>query len=165
MWVEKVLSQIKRQNTFKKWISEMHCANWYFLLCTIQTRNVHMFLYFVLLWLCYISWILFIYLPMFSGLFVWTRSNRMVASVPVKQPENHDDVINWKHFARYWPFVRGIHRSPVTSPHKGQWRGALMFTLICARINGWGVRREAGDLAWGVRLVIWDAIAPILTSS
>ena len=25
----------------------------------------------------------------------------------------HDDVINWKHFPRYWLFVRGIHRSPV----------------------------------------------------
>ena len=22
---------------------------------------------------------------------------------------NHDDVIKWKHFPRYWPFVRGIH--------------------------------------------------------
>ena len=32
----------------------------------------------------------------------------------------HDDVIKWKHFPRSWPFVRGIHRSPVNSPHKGQ---------------------------------------------
>ena len=31
---------------------------------------------------------------------------------------HHDDVIKWKHFPRYWPFVRGIHRSPVNSPHK-----------------------------------------------
>ena len=23
----------------------------------------------------------------------------------------HDDVIKWNHFPRYWPFVRGIHRS------------------------------------------------------
>ena len=61
-------------------------------------------------------------------------------------PCNHDDVIKWKHFPRHWPFVRGIHRSPVNSPHKGQWRGALMFTLICARINGWVNTREAGDL-------------------
>ena len=60
--------------------------------------------------------------------------------------KQHDDVIKWKHFPRYWPFVRGIHRSPVNSPHKGQWRGALMFTLICARINGWVNNREAGDL-------------------
>ena len=58
----------------------------------------------------------------------------------------HDDVIKWKHFPRYWPFVWGIHRSPVNSPHKGQWRGALMFTLICAWINGWVNNREAGDL-------------------
>ena len=29
----------------------------------------------------------------------------------------HDDVIKWKHFQRYWPFVRGIHRSRVNSPH------------------------------------------------
>ena len=35
---------------------------------------------------------------------------------------------------------------PVNSPHKGQWRGALVFTLICARINGWVNNREAGDL-------------------
>ena len=41
--------------------------------------------------------------------------------------QTHDDVIKWKHFPRYWPFVRGIHRSPVNSPHKDQWRGALMF--------------------------------------
>ena len=47
-----------------------------------------------------------------------------------------DDVIKWKHFPRYWPFVRGIHRWLVTPPppphththtHKGQWRGALIF--------------------------------------
>ena len=56
---------------------------------------------------------------------------------------HHDDVIKWKHFPRYWPFVQGIHRS---SPYKGQWRGALMFSLICVWINGWVNNREAGDL-------------------
>ena len=30
-------------------------------------------------------------------------------------------------FLRYWPFVRGIHQSPVNSLHKGQLRGALIF--------------------------------------
>ena len=39
---------------------------------------------------------------------------------------------NWNIFPRYWNFVRGSHRSPVNSPHKGQWRGALMFSLIFA---------------------------------
>ena len=60
--------------------------------------------------------------------------------------QTHDDVIKWKHFLRYWPFVRRIHRSPVNSPHKGQWRGALMFSLICVWINGWVNNREAGVL-------------------
>ena len=59
----------------------------------------------------------------------------------------HDDVIKWKHCPRYWPFVRGIHRSPVNSPHKGQWRGALMFSLIGASINGWVNNLEIGDLS------------------
>ena len=58
----------------------------------------------------------------------------------------HDDVIKWKHFPRCWPFVWGIHRCPVNSPHKGQWRGALMLSLICTRINGWVNKCEAGDL-------------------
>ena len=35
---------------------------------------------------------------------------------------------------------------PVNSPHKGQWRGALMFSLICAWINDWVNNGEAGDL-------------------
>ena len=39
-----------------------------------------------------------------------------------------------------------IHRSPVNSPHKGQWRGDLMFSLICAWTNGWVNDRDAGDL-------------------
>ena len=49
----------------------------------------------------------------------------------------HDDVIIWINFPRYWPFMRGIHRSTVNSPHRGQWRGALIFSLICVWINGW----------------------------
>ena len=44
----------------------------------------------------------------------------------------------WRHqmetFSRYWPFVRGIYRSPVSSSHKGQWRGALVFYLC---LNKW----------------------------
>ena len=66
--------------------------------------------------------------------------------LPCDYHGRHDDVIKWKHFPRYWPFVWGIHRSPVNSPHKGQWRGALMFSLICARINGWVNTRESDDL-------------------
>ena len=53
----------------------------------------------------------------------------------------------WRHimetFPRYWPFVRGIHRSPVNSPHKGQWRGALVFSLICA------LNKRLSKQSWG----------------
>ena len=58
----------------------------------------------------------------------------------------HDDVIKWQHFPRYWLFGLGIHRWPVISPHKGQWRGALMFSLIYARINSWVNNGETCDL-------------------
>ena len=72
----------------------------------------------------------------------WGLSNRL----PTQMSLCHDDVIKWKHLPRHWPFVRGIHRSQVNSPHKGQWRGALMFSLICARIIYWVNNGEAGDL-------------------
>ena len=63
-----------------------------------------------------------------------------------RHPGDYDDVIKWKHFPCYWPFVPGIHRSPVNSLHKGQWGGALMFSLIRVWINGWVNNREAGNL-------------------
>ena len=59
--------------------------------------------------------------------------------------DQHDDVIKWKHFPRYWPFVRGIHRSPVDSPHKGQWR-SFDVSLVCTWANSWVNNRETGDL-------------------
>ena len=40
----------------------------------------------------------------------------------------HDDVIKWKRFPRYWPFVREFQPSLWNSPYKGQWRGALMLS-------------------------------------
>ena len=42
----------------------------------------------------------------------------------------YDDLIKWKHIPRHWPFVRGIHRSPVNSPHKGQWRVHFISCLL-----------------------------------
>ena len=55
-------------------------------------------------------------------------------------------VFNWKHLPLYWSFVRRIHQSSVDSPHKGQWRGALMFSLICTWTIGWANNWVAGDL-------------------
>ena len=58
----------------------------------------------------------------------------------------HDDVINWKHFLRYWSFVWGIHRSTANSPLKGQCCGALMFSVTCAWTINWSNNGDAGDL-------------------
>ena len=95
--------------------------------------------------------------PFSSGLFtenwelspcqLWCHRWHCRLSHQWRQSLHHrDDVIKWKPFLCYWPFVRGIHRSPVNSPHKGQWRGALMLSLICTWINGWVSNGEAGDL-------------------
>ena len=60
--------------------------------------------------------------------------------------------------------------SPVNSQHKGQWRGALMFSLIWVWINGWVNNREAGDLrryrvhydviVMGICIYYFDAFVP-----
>ena len=42
--------------------------------------------------------------------------------------------------------LSGEVTGPRWIPHKGQWRGALMFSLICVWINGWVKNREGGDL-------------------
>ena len=70
----------------------------------------------------------------------------------------------WRHhmetFSVLLAFVRGIHRWPVNSPHKGQWCRALMFSLICAWINGWLNNGDAVDLRrhrdhYDVTVMIW----------
>ena len=62
-----------------------------------------------------------------------------------------DDIFSWwrhqmKTFSALLTICAGNSPVTVNSPHKGQWRGALMFSLICARMNGWINNREAGDL-------------------
>ena len=59
---------------------------------------------------------------------------------------HHDDIIKWKHFPHYWPFVRGIRQSSMNPPHKGQWCRALMFSLIYAWTNGLVNNRDTSDL-------------------
>ena len=84
----------------------------------------------------------------------------LVSYLPADTPylqwhgQYHDDIVKWKHFPSYRPFVRGIHWSLVNSPHKDQWCRALTFSLICAWMNSWVNDHEAG---------IWDANAPIMT--
>ena len=56
----------------------------------------------------------------------------------------HDDVIEWKHFPRYWPFVRGIHQSPVNSPHKGQCMTQSYGVSFDLRLN-----KQLSKQSWG----------------
>ena len=56
----------------------------------------------------------------------------------------------WRHlmeaFSALLALCAGNSPVPVNSPHKGQWRGALVFSFICAWINDWVNNREADDL-------------------
>ena len=94
-------------------------------------------------WNCYMAWIVLLVIPKRGKKislqnvnspitnYLWTL--QLLRLCRFRSPNgDHDDVIKWNVFSRYWPFVPGIHRSPVKSQHKGQWRGTLMFSLICA---------------------------------
>ena len=52
----------------------------------------------------------------------------------------------WRHQMETFSALLAICAGPVNSPQKGQWRGALMYSLICVWINGWVNNRKAGDL-------------------
>ena len=60
---------------------------------------------------------------------------------------NHRWNQSWRHqmetLSALLALCGGIQRSPANSPHKGQWSGALMLSLICAWINSWVNNREA----------------------
>ena len=81
----------------------------------------------------------------------YRKRHHCACRYPSTSRHSADEKEWWRHqmgtnFPRYWPFVREIHLSPVNFPREGQWRGALMFSLICARKYGWVKKREAGDL-------------------
>ena len=77
----------------------------------------------------------------------------------------------WRHqmetFSALLALCTGIHQSPyrihqllVNSLHNSQWHGALMFSLICAWINGWVNNGETGDLRchhthYDVTVMLW----------
>ena len=81
-----------------------------------------------------------VYCENFRG--VWPRYNDIAFyKVPALKGLNNSW---WRHQMETFSALLAL--CAVNSPHKGQWRGALMFTLICARINDWVNNREAGDL-------------------
>ena len=83
----------------------------------------------------------------------WNSCHTLLHALPIIIP--HDDVIKWELFSYYWPIVMGIHRWPVNSHHKGQWRGVSCF-LSSAPEKIVEQTIEAP--------VIWDTIALIRTS-
>ena len=62
----------------------------------------------------------------------WTQFQSFIVVFHSLSPSVHDDVIKWKYFPRCWPFVKGIHRSPMDSPHKDQWDAELWWFLWSA---------------------------------
>ena len=59
-----------------------------------------------------------VYILMAFDLVITHQVNRQLMKCFCEYFREHDDVIKWKHFPRYWPFVRGIHRSTVNSRTK-----------------------------------------------
>ena len=67
---------------------------------------------------------------------------QLIKSLACRFP--HDDVFKWKHFQCYWPFVRGIQRSPVGGFPLTKVSDAEL--LICSGTNGWANNRDADEL-------------------
>ena len=132
-------------------INYVHCSRVVYILLQYSSHGELLCLkFFVLYCYCWIEYSKYVWC---SWTFCWNISHSTSPAfrydggvMSQYNNNNHDDVIKWKHFPRNWPFVREIHRSPVNFPHKGQWRGALMFSLIYAWINDWVNNRETGDL-------------------
>ena len=62
----------------------------------------------------------------------------------------------WSNQMETFSALLPIWNSPVNSPHRGQWRRALMFSLICTWINGWVNKGKAGD--WRRHRAHYDVI-------
>ena len=94
-----------------------------------------------------ISWLIHVVRSSIFKLLNWQRSKRMAQG----QWSNIKLYVQtqWRHrmetFSALLAICEGIHRSPVDSPHTRQWRGALIFCLICDWTNGWANNRDTGD--------------------
>ena len=99
---------------------------------------------------------MFPWIMMYIGNFIRNKPVCLVTEKMIDfQLVNHDDVIKWKHFPRYWPFVRestGHRWIPLTKPSDAE----LWYFL-------WSAPEQTVEQAIEA-LVIWDAIALIMTS-
>ena len=75
----------------------------------------------------------------------------------------HDDVIKWKHFPRYWPFVRGIHRFTDRFPSQRPVTLSFdVFFLFCAWTNGWANNRDVNAVT--LTLYIPSTLSSLVTA-
>ena len=89
------------------------------------------------------------YVLLFCEAVWWLRDMKLVQvnrELLVAVASRNDDVIKWKPFRVTGPFLMGIHRCRVDSPHKDQWRGASVFSLIRSWTDRGSNNRDAGDL-------------------
>ena len=88
---------------------------------------------------------------------------------PAQRASNADNVsIWWRHhgiemetFSALLALCAGNSPVPMNSPHKGQLRGTLMFSLICAWINGWVNNREAGAVRRQLSRWLWSVVRTV----
>ena len=133
------------------WTYSVQCAKLtFFLKCNFFSLFsilwIPLIVHFILLWVLKSSYTLLFTIGLSKRGNLILHWGNLIFLWAVKACMFHDDVVKWKHFPRYWPFVRGIHQSLVNSPHKVQWLGTLMFSLICAWTNSWVNNQYAGDL-------------------
>ena len=85
--------------------------------------------------------------PYLSGTFYGQWDNH-IHDITQNKATQDRTVSWWRHQMETFSAILAIcaGNSPVIFPHKDPWRGAFMFNLICARINGWVNNREIGDL-------------------
>ena len=93
--------------------------------------------------------------------------------LPVKFSQYKMTSSNGNIFCLTGPLWGESTQSLVNSPHKGQRRGAWIFSFICTWTNRWGSNRDAGDLRcchahyditamrhpivhpWGIGYILW----------
>ena len=83
-------------------------------------------------------------------LITWTGLCGSQGYAPVHKANRSTALTWWRHqmetFSALLALCAGKSPVPVNSPHKGQWRGALIFSFNYAWINDWVNNLEAGDL-------------------
>ena len=90
----------------------------------------------------------------------YNRSHTVTITTHIAVPYFMMTSSNGNIFRVTGPLCGEISPVPVNSLHKGQWRGALMFSLICVWISDWVNNREAGDLRryrghYHVSVMLW----------